>query len=281
MLRFKSFAKINLGLQVLYLRNDNYHEINSLFLKICLADEIIIEPSKELIVHCNPELNIVQENNIAYKTAKLIQKSFECKSKGAKITIHKNIPLGGGLGGGSSNSAIVMMALNDFWDIKASVSQLQTLSLNLGSDVPFFFGDTSAIAKGRGEILEYIDFSPSYHLLLIFPGINIDTSWAYGNMNKDTYSAKPIDYKKFFSENQNVPQLWKKFIKNDFEKIVFNKYPILNEIKSVLHECGSVYSSMTGSGSTIYGFFERLAQIEEAKKKLSKYQNFVCIRHQK
>jgi 4-diphosphocytidyl-2-C-methyl-D-erythritol kinase len=278
MLKIKSFAKINIGLEVLYKRDDGFHEINTVFAKIGLFDEIIIEPYKELFVECIPSLDIHQEQNLAYKSGKLIQNLFACKSKGAKITILKKIPLGGGLGGGSSNAAYVMIGLNKFWDINASESELQRISSQLGSDVPFFFGGNFAIGKGKGEILEYFDFRLPYHILLVIPKVKINTTWAYSKLDRGKELRTASDLKKIFLENINHPEKLKSEIKNDFEEVIFKTYPELKIIREKLYENGAIFSQMSGSGSSIFGFFNNLDELLYAQYKLAPLCDSIIIK---
>lgn len=278
MLKIKSFAKINIGLEVLYKRDDGFHEINTIFCKIGLFDEIIIEPYKELFVECIPSLDIHQEQNLAYKSSKLIQNLFACKSKGAKITILKKIPLGGGLGGGSSNAANVMIGLNKFWGINASEIELQKVSSQIGSDVPFFFGKNFAIGKGKGEKLEYFDFSLPYHILLAIPKTKINTSWAYSKLNLAENSKPASNLKKMLIENIKNPEELKIGIKNDFEEVVFEYYPDFKNIKDKFYENGAIFSQMSGSGSSIYGFFNNLEELLYTQTKLNQLCHSIIIK---
>jgi len=271
MLKLKSFAKINIGLEVLYKRNDGFHELNTIFAKIGFADEIIIEPFQELIVTCNPDLGIQQKQNLAYKSGKLIQNYFACKSKGAKITIFKNIPLGAGLGGGSSNAATILMGLNKLWEINAANEELHKLAVQLGADVPFFLGDEFALGRGKGEILEFFDFSLPYHLILVMPNLRIETSWGYSHLNKDNKFTQGSDLKKILIENINHPQNLQILLKNDFEDVAFSRYPELANIKDKLYNSGAVFAQMSGSGSSIYGFFDDENKMEQVKPLFNKY----------
>ncbi len=279
MLKLKSFAKINIGLEVLYKRNDGYHEINTIFSKIGFADEILIEQSKELIVDCFPPLEINQQENLAYKSSKLIQKYFACKSKGAKIQIYKNIPLGGGLGGGSSNAATVLLGLSELWDLNATTQELHNIASELGADVPFFLGDDFAVGKGIGEKLELFNFSLPYHLLLVMPNFKVDTSWAYSQLNRKNDVIQGSDLKSILIEHINRPEILRELIKNDFEDIVIEKYPVLADIKKNLFKSGAVFALMSGSGSSIYGFFDDEDNLNHAKSLFNKYQIFSSLSH--
>jgi len=276
MLKLKSFAKINIGLEVLYKRKDGYHEINTIFSKISLADDIIIEPNKELVVECIPSIGIHQEQNLAYKSSKLIQKYFDCKSKTAKITIFKNIPLGGGLGGGSSNAASVLAGLNEYWQLNASNEALIKIAKEIGADVPFFFGSKFAIGQGTGDKLRYFDFHFPYHLLLVAPGVKIDTAWAYSQLRRTENQKSGSNLKEILINNIKHPKQLQLLVKNDFEEIAFTKYPELLEIKKSLHNNGAVFALMSGSGSTIYGFFDDYNLLKKANEFFKNSRTFEC-----
>jgi 4-diphosphocytidyl-2-C-methyl-D-erythritol kinase len=197
---YKSYAKINLGLEVLYKRTDGYHEINTLFHQICLADIIDIEPHNSIKINCIPDLGIQQEQNLAFKACKLLQNNYDCKLKGAEIKIKKNIPTGAGLGGGSSNASTVLKGLNSMWNLNLSDTTLLDLAKELGSDVPFFIKGGTAIGKGRGEVLEFVDFKLPYHILLIFPEVKISTKVAYEKLNRSSEISSGSDFKKILDD---------------------------------------------------------------------------------
>jgi len=277
MLHLKSYAKINIGLEVLYKRQDGFHEINTIFSKIGLYDEITIEPNIELIVECNPPLNLHPEQNLAYKSGKLIQNYFATKSKGAKITIFKKIPLGGGLGGGSSNAATVLKGLCNFWGIKATETEIQNMAAELGADVPFFLGGYFAVGKGKGELLKYFDFKIPYHILLVLPDISVDTGTAYRELQRGEELIKGTDLKKVFLENINKPLKLRELLKNDFECTVFKKFPEIAQIKEKLYENGAVFAQMSGSGSSIYGFYNSLEELMASSEELNSFGKTISL----
>ncbi|MFC2130384.1 4-(cytidine 5'-diphospho)-2-C-methyl-D-erythritol kinase [Bacteroidota bacterium] len=275
---FESNAKINLGLEVLFKREDGFHEINTIFTKICLSDEISVEPAKELTVQCIPSLKIPQEKNLAFMAGKIIQKYYDCKSKAAKIDIKKKIPDGGGLGGGSSNAATVLIALNKLWEINAPINDLQKIALELGSDVPFFMKDRAAIGQGKGEILEYFDLKLPYHILLICPGIKIPTAWAYEQLKKSSETKKGTDLKTLCLNHITNPEFLKKNLKNDFEETVFGEYPELKNIKKKLYQNCADFALMSGSGSTMYGLFSNMKNLKKAESAFNNYKTHICTK---
>ena len=263
----KAFAKINLGLEVLYKRSDGFHEINTIFARTNLFDEIEISASDSISVECEPPLNIPETDNLAYKAVTLLNKK-QTKSYGAKILIKKNIPSGGGLGGGSSDAASVLLGLVELYNINIIKEDLHDIACELGSDVPYFLEEGSAHAKGRGEILSYFDYQIPYHILLVFPGIHIDTGKAYGSLNRNSDIIEGSDLKAIIAESVRNPEVLKNKLKNDFEDYVFGEYPEIEKIKDTLFESGSVFSLMSGSGSTVYGLFDDIAKAESAAEHL-------------
>jgi 4-diphosphocytidyl-2-C-methyl-D-erythritol kinase len=280
MLNIKSFAKINLGLEILSKRNDGYHEINTIFAVTDLHDNISITQSDKLEVECYPNLNIPSEENLVFKAAKIIRNYFSKELLGAKITINKNIPIGAGLGGGSSNAAAALIALIDYWKINISLKDLSSIGISLGSDVPFFIKSNSndidnkfsAIAKGRGEILNYFDYSLNFPLLLIYPNIHISTKWAYNSLNICNKKKIGIDFQNLLL-NAEISD-WRNNIINDFEKTVFKEFPEIENIKNDLYNYGSIFALMSGSGSCVYGIFKNNDDLLNAQKYFSKYQTF-------
>ncbi|MFA6571621.1 MAG: 4-(cytidine 5'-diphospho)-2-C-methyl-D-erythritol kinase [Bacteroidota bacterium] len=273
----KAFAKINIGLEILCKRIDGYHEINSIFSTVSLADELLFSDSTRFEIECFPPLGIPDEQNLIYKTAKLMQDFFRIESLPVKITLSKNIPVGAGLGGGSSDAASVLLGLNNYFQLNASESELLKLASVLGSDVPYFLKNKTALVGGRGEKLEYFAFTLPYHVLLVMPDVFISTTWAYSNLNIGDKIKHPTNLRQVLAESLSNPDILKEQIFNDFEPHVFSHYNELAEIKKILYQNGAVYASMSGSGSALYGFFNSAGQAHSVKKVLGKYRTHICV----
>ncbi|MCX7793735.1 MAG: 4-(cytidine 5'-diphospho)-2-C-methyl-D-erythritol kinase [Thermodesulfovibrionales bacterium] len=268
-------AKINWFLHVMDKRPDGYHEIMSLMQLINLYDEIEIEPEERLLVET--ELNIPQEENIAYKAACFLKKETGYKG-GAIIRIKKNIPHGAGLGGGSSDAATTLIGLNKIWGLNLSIKELSEIGASLGSDVPFFLKGPAGVVSGRGEIIENIDIKESYVLLLVKPEFFISTAWAYNELERMRAKKEDIigtedkgvirELIKSSIMNESFLYLIRDSVifKNDLEIPVFNHYPFLREVKERLINEGSLYAAMTGSGSTIFGIFRTEREALKASK---------------
>jgi 4-diphosphocytidyl-2-C-methyl-D-erythritol kinase len=269
-------AKINFGLEILNKRNDGYHNINSIFLPICLSDELIITESPDLIIKLKPDLGIPVEENLVYKAAIELKKAFDITESGANILIKKNIPIGAGLGGGSSDAATVLIGLAKIWNINIEPSQLLNLAVKLGSDIPFFLRNTPAIVNGRGEQLEFFEYSLPYWILLVYPKINISTAWAYKSLKRTESKVKSTNFKKLILESQLNHNIFRENIKNDFEGIVFENYPEISQIKDSLYGSGAVFALLSGSGSSVYGMFDDYELCIRAEKIFSDYFTFIC-----
>jgi 4-diphosphocytidyl-2-C-methyl-D-erythritol kinase len=246
-------AKINLGLKVLEKRNDGYHSIETIFLPVDLCD--CLEFTESESSHTSVEISGIEiqgslEDNLVMKAWQIMHKHHNVPFIQAHL--HKNIPIGAGLGGGSSDAAFMLKGINDYFNCGCSLQQLKNYASELGSDCAFFITNTPSIGTGRGEKLEEIDFSlPEYEILLVNPGIHIGTCEAYLLVNPGT---PKFTLKKLV---QMPVEMWQKEIVNDFELHIFRQYPLIANLKYKLMEMGAVYASMSGSGSTVYGIFRK------------------------
>lgn len=243
-------AKINFGLNVLRKREDGFHEIETCMFPIPLTDVLELLPSDEFKFHQtglsikgNPELNL------CVKAFKLMKRLYNIPN--VYIHLLKVIPMGAGLGGGSSDAAYVIKGLNELFNLKLAASIMEEHATELGSDCPFFISNDALIAKGRGELLSPIDFSlKGKYIKLINPEIHIGTGEAYSNISFNSGANK-------VSETISLPiKEWKEKLKNDFEESIFTLHPTIREIKELLYQEGALYSSMSGSGSTVFGIFD-------------------------
>lgn len=260
-LTLKSNAKINLILEIIEKRNDGFHNINSFFIPIDLADILHFKPSTEFQLLIEPEtLQISLKENTIYKTIKLIQYKHKININLMRIILQKNIPLGAGLGGGSSNAATVLRALNHLYELQIDEVSLIELAKDIGSDVPFFILNKPAIVRGRGEIIIPVEFSFDFFVVLVYPNFQISTKFAY-SLFSGSRKKEITDYSEVFKKISSIYEFIDYF-RNDFEALLFPHYPILAEIKEKLYKLGAVYSSLSGSGSTVFGIFEDELSIE-------------------
>jgi 4-diphosphocytidyl-2-C-methyl-D-erythritol kinase len=250
-------CKINLGLNILNKRTDGYHDIETVFYPLKLNDAIeVIEKKNIQFSISGLPIEGDQENNLSIKAFHLLKRDFP-ELPPVHLHLHKTIPMGAGLGGGSADGAFTLKLLNKKFDLGLSEKQLIEYSFQLGSDCPFFVINTPCFATGRGEILEQIALDLSkYKILIVHPGVHISTGWAFSTI-------KPVARKKSIEEIIKQPiETWKEGLKNDFEGPVFNKYPEIKKIKDDLYTAEAIYSSMSGSGSAVYGIFKKEDRID-------------------
>jgi 4-diphosphocytidyl-2-C-methyl-D-erythritol kinase len=247
-------AKINLGLSIISKRPDGFHNLETIFYPVPLRDALEIVPSdKNLFIQTGLEIPGKQDDNLVLKAFRLLENDYP-QIKPLEIHLHKVIPQGAGLGGGSSDAAETLHLMNRFFNLNISSGILLQYATELGSDCPFFLHSTPCFATGRGEILEPITLDISnYSLLLIHPDIRINTAWAFSRIRP---SLPKYNLKHSISKPL---QEWIHTISNDFEIPVFDAHPQLQVIKNQLYNAGAIYASMTGSGSSIYGIFEKSA----------------------
>jgi 4-diphosphocytidyl-2-C-methyl-D-erythritol kinase len=261
-------AKINWFLSVIGKRKDGYHNIISLMQCISLYDNLSFEQADTIELTSN-NLDIPVNNNLVYKASFLLKK-YTSDNNGAKITLHKNIPVSAGLGGGSSDAAYTLSGLNRLWNLGLSNRKLSTLGLKIGSDVPFFLNGSFAIVSGKGEKVAPLKLNKStIALLLVKPDISVSTTWAYTHFDKTfgqnlvrgvypgKLTKKPVDIKLFCQALKKKDFAFlSTILNNDLEKVVIERYPVVGEIKARLLENGALISSMSGSGPTVFGVFE-------------------------
>lgn len=275
-LNLRSSAKINLFLKITGKRPDGYHLLFTLMSPIGLYDTITIETqTSQFKITCDHPLVPEDASNIALRAARAILKELEIRFKvslgAVAIHLEKNIPVGAGLGGGSSNAAAVLLGLNQYYGNPLSLDALMKIGLTLGADVPFFLFGRPAIARGIGEILEVYDRINPYKILLVYPGFAISTATVYKNLNlRLTNSQKEINYLSFKNENF-CPR---KHLCNDLESSVVALYPELIEIKETLKDLGARGALMSGSGSTIFGIFSETKLAQEAHAALGRQQRW-------
>lgn len=257
-------AKINLGLRITGKRSDGYHDLETIFYPVSLNDalEFVVsrEPLKnDLLTVTGINTGSDPEENLVIKTIRKLREKYSFPF--LRIHLHKNIPVGAGLGGGSSDASYLLKAINRFFALCIDQQNQKAMALELGSDCPFFIDGIPAFASGRGEILKPIrPVLTGHYILLLNPGVAINTREAYLNClpgKPSTSLAQLID---------NPVTKWKHLIINDFEGFAFKKHPIIGEIKEEVYSSGALFSSMSGSGSTVYGIFSGKPKLSDQLK---------------
>lgn len=266
----ESFGKINLALDVLYKRNDGYHEINTLMQQIDLKDRVIIKnKEKGLEIQCNDKDVPLDNTNLVYKAwERIIEKTGV--NKGAHIIIEKKIPVAAGLAGGSSNGAAVLKGLNILWNLNLSEKELMKIGLEIGADIPFCILGGTAWAKGIGEKLTKLKKFSNKMILLANMGIPISTASVYNKLNLNSINSK-VDVEKLINyiEEEDLIGLGQNMT-NVMEQVVIKEYPIVEEIKKDMVRYGALGSLMSGSGPTVFGLFDDEEKLFSCKEKLEK-----------
>jgi 4-diphosphocytidyl-2-C-methyl-D-erythritol kinase len=244
-------AKINLGLNIVSKRDDGYHNIETIFYPVRDLTDIleIVESDRFSFTQTGLHVDSATEDNLCVKAYRMLEKEYNLPP--VSIYLHKTIPLGAGLGGGSSDASSSLVVLNTIFDLNISNERQKSYAAMLGSDCAFFIDSVPAKASGRGEILEPVDLDISgLHISIISPaGIHVSTGEAYANVMPQTPDL-PV------SEIIKLPvEQWKDKLRNDFEKSIFPRYPQIAEIKRQMYEQGAVYVSMSGSGAAVFGLF--------------------------
>lgn len=251
-------CKINLGLHIISKREDGYHNLETCFYPVPFGDNIEIEISDEFqLIEKGISTQCKVEDNLVFKAFDLLQKKYAIPN--VRIDLTKNLPSGAGLGGGSANAAITLVQLNTKFKLGISQEKLELYAGSLGADCAFFIQNKAVFADGIGINFKREVETPDltgYKIQIIHPGFGMSTVQAYKNCTPNI-PERPLT---------EILQLeivhWKKFLKNDFEESVFEEYPILNRIKEYFYSAGAIYSSMSGSGSAIFGIFPKHTDLE-------------------
>ena len=261
-----SYGKVNLALDILYKRNDGYHEIKSIMQRISLRDRLIFEEIDHgFVIESNHSQVPKDETNLVYRAwEKLVAITGE--NRGIKVIIEKNIPVAAGLAGGSTNGATTLLALNELWDLKLSEDELMKISRSLGADVPFCIMGATALAEGIGEKLTKLKPFSGKHILLCNPGIAISTEHAYSQVE---FSDKRIDIEAMIKaiDADDLKTLAEN-MGNTMEGPMIEEYPIIGEIKKLMLGNGALGALMSGSGSTVFGLYDDEEKMRFTEKKL-------------
>jgi 4-diphosphocytidyl-2-C-methyl-D-erythritol kinase len=273
-----AYAKINLGLHILGKRPDGYHELETFFLQIDWADRLVFEKTlgSHIELTCSQADIPADESNLCFRAYQSICEAAR-RQLGVRLHLEKHIPAGAGLGGGSSDAAVTLMALNRLFELNLSNDTLYQLATPLGSDVPFFLTGGLCLGRGRGEILAPLAMLPDLWVLLVTPPVVVSTAWAYQNYNKLGLTNKQKCRK---LPSSSIGQLTDDDLvavcQNDLEAAVFEKHEKLGLIKAQLQQSGAFVSSMTGSGSAMFGLFRTQQEAQVRKHFFERFNTFVA-----
>jgi len=277
-------AKINLGLFITDKRSDGYHNIESIFYPIKISDILesgFFDVKSPILQTFGIEIEGSLDSNLVSKAVQLFSEYLKEKGLSEKLDqlhsirfyLQKIIPTGAGLGGGSADGTFALKMINELLALNLETSILEKMALKLGSDCAFFVQNTPALVKGRGEIIEKFDLDLSgFQLVLIHPGIHVSTANAYSGVQPKT---SKINWNSIQKENIYD---WSKTLSNDFEVTVFKQFPKINTLKESLYSHGAIYAQMSGSGSAVYGIFDKKKELDFIEKypTQSDFKVFIC-----
>ena len=260
-----SYAKVNLALRVLGRRNDGFHEIATILQTISLHDTLTFETSENGVeLTCNDTNLPIDETNLILRAAKALRAKFRIED-GAKIELNKIIPIGGGLGGGSSNAAVTLIGLSRLWSLDVSFEKLHEISSGLGADIPFFLYGGSAMATGTGTTIDPISEICLGPMIVVTPKIRVSTREAYANLGEVNLTSAGTE--RILLNYRFGPECPVESV-NDFEKTVFAAFPGIADVKAKLLELGALRALMSGSGASVFGIFENEETRQTALKAL-------------
>lgn len=266
-MRLKAMAKINLGLDVLRRKEDGYHEVKMIMQTIRLHDEIHIHKIEEDEIRVRTNLYYLpnNENNLAYKAAKMLKDEFHIPG-GISISLKKVIPVAAGMAGGSSDAAAVLFGVNKMFGLKLSMEELQERGVKLGADVPYCIMRGTALAEGIGEKLTALPAMPKCHILIAKPSISVSTKFVYENLHANDLKPEehpPVDAQLEALEEGDLKKLVAN-MGNVLERVTVPEYPVIEQIKGIMKENGALGAMMSGSGPTVFGIFENYNEAKQA-----------------
>jgi 4-diphosphocytidyl-2-C-methyl-D-erythritol kinase len=258
----KTPAKINFGLNVVSKRSDGFHNIETIYYPVDICDTITFSESDKFIFETDNETLNSEKDNLVLKAISLLEDHSK-KKLNVKIHLSKKIPIGAGLGGGSSDAAAVLITLNSLFRLNIDSIKLYEMAANIGSDVPFFLNPFPSFASSKGEVLEQIDFKIDYSIFLINPGIFVSTQWAYEKIKPERPAFSLIE---LYRKGKLKPENYREYIINDFEKPVMQEFQAIRKLKEELYEMGADFALMSGSGSSLFAIFKNPVLSTEAKE---------------
>jgi 4-diphosphocytidyl-2-C-methyl-D-erythritol kinase len=255
-LRLPAFAKINLDLRILGVRPDGYHDLRTVFQSLALADQVEVRRTRHpLSLSCDHPGVPIDQRNLAWKAASLLWRTARPGHggpRGVHIHLVKRIPAEAGLGGGSADAAVTLMALNRFWALGLDGPTLCRVGARLGADVPFFLVGGTALGLGRGDDIYPLADLPRVHVVVVRPGFGVSTAEAYGWYDEQVRSRTRVPPR---ATPAGWPA-WAATLRNDLEAPVVRHHPAIGRIRQSLLKAGAVTAAMSGSGSAVFGLFE-------------------------
>ncbi|MGR3319195.1 MAG: 4-(cytidine 5'-diphospho)-2-C-methyl-D-erythritol kinase [Candidatus Anammoxibacter sp.] len=270
-MKLKAYAKINLFLEIIGKRNDGYHELVTVMQEVDIFDDLSFEEIEEdcISIVCSDPGIPTNNDNLIWKAAELFRNRFKIKN-GVRIQLDKRIPVGAGLGGGSSDAAATFKGLNDLWHTVCDDIELMEMAGEIGSDIPFFIKGKTAVCRGRGEIVTPVSVNNDYVYVIVYPNLKIDTASIYKNLKLGlTKEMKDVNFfLKQLSKNDHVAVGSALF--NRLDQTIYGLHPDLLKLKNILEGFNFCGVQVSGSGSALFGLCERRCDAEEIRKELNK-----------
>ena len=257
-LQLKAYAKINLGLDVVRKREDGYHEVRMIMQTVKLFDKLTFQLIDEDVIRIKTNFGFlpVNENNLVYKAVKLLKDTYQV-DKGVEIDLFKCIPVAAGMAGGSADCAAALVGAARLFDLRLNKDKLMELGVTLGADVPYCVLRGTALSEGIGEILTPLPAIPDCHILIAKPPISVSTKFVYEHLDAKGLGTHPdIDGMVDAIKEGNLSGVTKR-MENVLETVTIPEYPVINEIKNTMKQCGAMNAMMSGSGPTVFGIYEK------------------------
>ena len=276
-MKIKAYGKVNISLDVVGKREDGYHLLSMMMQNIDLYDEIEVEKQEcGIILECNKSYVPVDNRNLAYKAAEIFKERYDIVD-GVKINIEKNIPVSAGLAGGSTDAAAVLKVMNKLFNVNATEEELMELGLKLGADIPYCIHGGTALCEGIGEIITPIKPFRDKIVVLVKPAFGVSTKEVYKNFNLEKVKQHPKTAEIINAIENDDLNFVASNMKNLLENVTLRKHKILIKIKEEMNACGAINSMMSGSGPTVFAFFDDMLKAQRCFEKMKKKYSDVFI----
>lgn len=278
-MQVKAYAKINISLDVIGKREDGYHLLKMLMQNIDLYDVLNFNKVKSGInINCNKSYIPTNEKNLVYKACKLFMDTYDIKD-GIDVYINKNIPVAAGLAGGSADAAATLLAINELFQINATTKELIELGLKIGADVPYCIIGGTALCEGIGEVITSLKPFKNHILVVLKPSFGVSTKDVYESIDVSKIFKHPSTEELIEAMNEDDVRFVSSNMKNVLENVTLRKYPVLRTIKKEMYEAGALGTMMSGSGPTIFAFFEDMLKAQRCYDKMKlKYKEIYITR---
>lgn len=276
-MKMKAYAKVNISLDIVGKRDDGYHLLRMIMQNIDLYDEIIVEKNnKDIIIECNKNYVPTDSRNLAYKAAIAFKERYNI-AEGVKIKIFKNIPVSAGLAGGSTDAATVLKIMNKLFEVNASDEELMELGLKLGADVPYCIKGGTALCEGIGEIITPLNPFKNKIIVLVKPSFGVSTKEVYKNFNMEKVKKHPETEELIKAMDEDNLRYVAYNMKNLLENVTLKKHKVLINLKEEMNKYGAINSMMSGSGPTVFAFFDDMLKAQKCFEKMKEKYNEVFL----